>query len=83
MLLETGPDNTTNLDSLLSQLSSDYGEFFLQNFDTSKECLVVVYSVDTSAASAAETEFKVVECINSLTNMLDYLQRIKLSAPQV
>ena len=83
LLLETGPDNTTNLDSLLSQLSSDYGEFFLQNFDTSKECLVVVYSVDTSAASAAETEFKVVECINSLTNMLDYLQRIKLSAPQV
>lgn len=79
LLLETGPPQVARLDDLLSALSADYADFFLQNFDASKECLVVVYSMDSESTSGPDTEFKVVECINSLTNMIDYLERIKLS----
>ncbi len=81
LLLEIQVDDGTNLDSLLTELSADYAEFFLQNFDASKECLVVLYSGELSLeeSEVADTEFKVVECINLLTNMADYLERLKFS----
>lgn len=81
LLLDVQTTDGVNLDSLLSDLSADYAEFFLQNFDASKECLVVLYSGELAAAEGeeADTEFKVVECINLLTNMVDYLERLKLS----
>ena len=71
----------TNLDEILSILSEDFAEFFYQNFDASKECLVVLYAAEENpqtTAQSAELEFKVVECINLLTNMIDYLEQIKL-----
>ncbi|MCG8414936.1 MAG: hypothetical protein MI746_12020 [Pseudomonadales bacterium] len=81
LLLDIKGDDGTNLDILLSDLSADYAEFFLQNFDASKECLIVLYSGEFSVEEndVAETEFKVVECINLLTNMADYLERLKFS----
>ncbi len=76
-LRELGQQEGSNLDQLLNRLSDDYREFFLQNLDASKECLVVLYSTASrEAMTLSETEFKVVECINSLTNMIDYLERI-------
>ena len=77
LLLEIGQSGGGNMDQLLSGLSADYEEFFLQNFDASKECLVVLYSeASQESMSDSEIEFKVVECINALTNMIDYLERI-------
>jgi putative iron-regulated protein len=79
LLLETSAPDSANLDSLLNSLSENYEEFFLPNFDSSKECLVVLFSTDPQefAAAPAVSEFKVVECINSITNMIDYLERLK------
>lgn len=79
LLLETSAPDAANLDSLLNSLSDNYEEFFLPNFDSSKECLVVLFSTDPQefAAAPAVSEFKVVECINSITNMIDYLERLK------
>ena len=81
LLVETSANSST-LDQILSSLSQDYGEFFLQNFDASKECLVLLYSTQDASpnpSSAADAEFAVVECINLLTNMVDYLEQIKAS----
>ena len=81
LLLEIRPDNGIGLDSALSDISDEYNEYFFENFDASKECLVVLYSGElyNENSNTAETEFKVVECINFLTNMIDYLQQIKLN----
>ena len=80
LLQEISSDSGTNFDTVLSALSEDFEEFFYQNFDASKECLVVLYATDQisqSAQGSADTEFKVVECINFLTNMIDYVEQIK------
>lgn len=82
LLLETRTSDGRNLDSVLLTLSADFADFFYQNFDASKECLVVLYSsmeFSMEATVSAEAEFEIVECINSLTNMIDYLEQIKIS----
>lgn len=77
LLLETRQQEGGSLDQLLNSLSADYQEFFLQNLDASKECLVILFtSASRQEMTTAETEFRVVECINSLTNMIDYLERV-------
>lgn len=82
LLLESDLESGNNFDGILSELSEDFAEFFYQNFDASKECLVVLYATDAvpqSPQESADLEFKVVECINFLTNMIDYLEQIKFS----
>lgn len=81
LLLELSLDSGHNFDNIFSVLSEDFTEFFYQNFDASKECLVVLYATEAvpqTTQASADFEFKVVECINSLTNMIDYLEQIKL-----
>ena len=81
LLLEISGDDGERLDSILVALSSDFEDFFYQNFDASKECLVLLYStleVAEDAEVSAAAEFEVVECINLLTNMIDYLEQIKI-----
>lgn len=77
LLLETPSDDERSLDEILTGFSTEYAEFFLQSFDASKECLVILYSDDLQAGT--DTEFKVVECINLLTNMVDYFEQIKIA----
>lgn len=77
LLLETPSDDERSLDDILTGFSTEYAEFFLQSFDASKECLVVLYSDELQAGT--DTEFKVVECINLLTNMVDYFEQIKIA----
>lgn len=80
LLQEPVSEDGMNLDTVLSAMSEDFEEFFYQNFDASKECLVVLYATEQApqtAQQSADLEFKVVECINSLTNMIDYLEQIK------
>ena len=80
LLLESHTEDGTTLDSLFSSISSEFSQFFYQNFDASKECLILLYSdVDRSPASDTplKSEFEVVECINLLTNMIDYLEQLK------
>ena len=80
LLQESASENGTNLDAMLSALSDDFEEFFYQNFDASKECLVVLYATEQApqtAQQSTELDSKVVECINSLTNMINYLEQIK------
>ncbi|GIT21843.1 MAG: lipoprotein precursor [Gammaproteobacteria bacterium] len=82
LLLETTTDYGRSLDSVLASLSSEFEEFFYQNFDASKECLILLYStLDISEEStiSTEAEFEIVECINLLTNMIDYLEQIKIT----
>jgi hypothetical protein len=77
LLLETSTESMT-LDQILSHLSRDYAEYFFQNFDASKECLVLLFSTQEATpipTSAAEAEFAAVECINQLTNMIDYVEQ--------
>lgn len=81
LLLESQTDAGITLDSLFSSISVTFSEFFYQNFDASKECLILLYSdLDRPPASDAplKTEFEVVECINLLTNMIDYLNQLKI-----
>ena len=82
LLLETTTDYGRSLDSVLASLSSEFEEFFYQNFDASKECLILLYStLDISEEStiSTEAECEIVECINLLTNMIDYLEQIKIT----
>ena len=82
LLLETTTDDGRSFDSVLASLSSGFEEFFYQNFDASKECLILLYStLDISEEStiSTEAEFEIVECINLLTNMIDYLEQIKIT----
>lgn len=79
LLLDTVTAQNVRFDTLFSELSTDFNELFYQNFDASKECLVLLYSnvsepQSTRAAMAAE--FEIVECINLLTNMIDHFARI-------
>lgn len=80
LLLESQTEAGTTLDSLFSSISVEFSEFFYQNFDASKACLILLYSdLDRSPASDTplKSEFEVVECINLLTNMIDYLEQLK------
>ena len=82
LLLDTGPTQGLSLDSILISLSSDFEELFYQNFDASKECLVLLYSTLGSPEDTRDSlraEFEIVECINLLTNMIDHLEQIKVS----
>jgi len=80
LLLESQAENGTTLDLVFSAISDGFSEFFYQNFDASKSCLVLLYSnTDNDAASTStEREIEVVECINLLTNMIDNIDRLKL-----
>lgn len=80
LLLDRQTANGTSLDLVFSAISDEFSEFFYQNFDSSKSCLVLLYSNSrephlTGAANERETE--IVECINLLTNMIDYNDRLK------
>ena len=62
------------------KLSADFEELFYQNFDASKECLVLLYSTlvpPQDPAAALQSEFEIVECINLLSNMIDHLEQTK------
>lgn len=81
LLLESRTESGRTLDSLLITISPGFEEFFYQNFDASKECLVLLYSSFETPQSSSETqqaEFEIVECINLLTNMIDNLEQIKI-----
>ena len=79
VLFEISSSEGVRLDTLFSELSADFEEMFYQNFDASKECLVLLYSTinepETPEASL-KAEFEIVECINLLTNMIDHFNRI-------
>ena len=82
LLTETTTDDGRSLGSVLTFLSSGFEEFFYQNFDASKECLILFYStLDATEESTRSTdaEFEIAECINLLTNMIDYLEQIKIT----
>ena len=80
LLLESQSENGTTLDLVFSAISDEFSEFFYQNFDASKSCLVLLYSNtdNDTASTSTEREIGVVECINLLTNMIDNIDRIKL-----
>jgi len=82
LLMDTSSTEGMRLDSLFADLSDDFAELFYQNFDASKECLVLLYS-DVAAPESPEemmaAEFEVVECINLLTNMIDHFNRLQQS----
>lgn len=79
LLLERQTENGTTLDLVFSAISDEFSEFFYQNFDASKACLVLLYgNRESDAASTAnERETEIVECINLLTNIIDYNDRLK------
>lgn len=80
LLLESQTDNGTSLDLVFSAISDEFSEFFYQNFDSSKSCLVLLYSnarEDKLTDVRNERETEIVECINLLTNMIDYNERLK------
>jgi uncharacterized iron-regulated protein len=79
LLLDTNTSDGVRLAGIFGELSDDFNELFYQNFDASKECLVVLYSsleVPQTPEEILATEFEIVECINLLTNMIDYFNRI-------
>ena len=80
LLLETRTSAGATLDSILVKLSADFEELFYQNFDASKECLVLLYRTlvpPQDPAAALQSEFEIVECINLLSNMIDHLEQTK------
>jgi putative iron-regulated protein len=79
LLLERQTENGTSLDLVFSAISDEFSEFFYQNFDASKSCLVLLYSnrESDSTGPTNERETEIVECINLLTNMIDYNDRLK------
>jgi putative iron-regulated protein len=79
LLLERQTENGTTLDIVFSAISDEFSEFFYQNFDASKACLVLLYSnrESDSADTTNERETEIVECINLLTNIIDYNDRLK------
>lgn len=84
LLLETPTSNGITLDKILSSLSPIFEEFFYQNLDSNKACLILLYSSFGQADNSLKEdtiEFEVVECINLLTNLIDQLEQIKLILP--
>lgn len=79
LLLDTVTPQNVRFDTLFSELSADFNELFYQNFDASKECVVLLYSnvsEPQSTEAAMSAEFEIVECINLLTNMIDHFTQI-------
>jgi hypothetical protein len=84
LLLETPTPDGVALDEILSSLSPFFEEFFYQNLDSNKACLILLYSSFGQTDNSMENhtfEFEVVECINLLTNFIDQLEQIKLILP--
>jgi putative iron-regulated protein len=82
LLLEHQSAAGLNLDALINTLSANFTDFFYQNFDASKECLVLLYNeieIPENIASTQKTEFAIVECINLVTNMIDHLDQVRTS----
>ena len=79
LLLERQTETGTTLDLVFSAISDEFSEFFYQNFDASKSCLVLLYGKNASdlVGLTNERETKVVECINLLTNMIHSNDRLK------
>ena len=79
LLLEHQTENGTTLDLIFSAISDEFSEFFYQDFDASKACLVLLYSnrESDSAGTTNERETEIVGCINLLTNIIDYNDRLK------
>ena len=79
LLLERQTENGTTLDLVFSAISDEFSEFFYQTFDASKACLVLLYSnrEGDSASPTTARETEVVECINLLTIIIDYNDRLK------
>lgn len=80
LLLENQTDTGTTLDSLFSSLSDDFSEFFYQNYDANKACLILLYGdLDrlSEAGEATKSEFEIVQCINLLTNMIEYVGQLE------
>lgn len=79
LLLERQTENGITLDLIFSAISDEFSEFFYQNLDESKSCLVLLYgnraSVPVGPANEKETE--IVECINRLNNMIHSNDRLK------
>jgi len=75
LLTESSAEGNT-LDDILATLSDDYAEYFLQNLDASKACLVRLYSTGDSSR-ITDREFATVECINLMQNMIEYLEKIR------
>ncbi len=79
LLLDTSSSQGVRLDTLFGKLSEDFNELFYQNFDASKECLVLLYSTLEEPETPEEilaAEFEIVECINLLTSMIDHFGQI-------
>ncbi|MEX0963197.1 MAG: imelysin family protein [Pseudohongiellaceae bacterium] len=79
LLLERQTENGTTLDLIFSAISNEFSEFFYQNFDASKSCLVLLYRNLDSATTTPlnQGQIEIVECINLLTNMVSHIERLK------
>ena len=79
LLLERQTENGTTLDLVFSAISDEFSEFFYQNFDASKSCLVLLYDkrASDSVGPSNEREAEIVECINLLTNIIHSIDRLK------
>ena len=75
-LLTKGNATGRTLDEILGGLSGDYAEYFLRNLDAGKACLDRLYSKNDSS-QITDNEFAVVECINLMQNMIEYLEQIR------
>jgi putative iron-regulated protein len=80
LLLERQTESGTTLDRVFSAISDEFSEFFYQNFDASKACLVLQYgnTASDSVGPTNERESEIVECINLLTNIINYNDKLKL-----
>jgi uncharacterized iron-regulated protein len=81
LLLERQTESGTTLDLVFSAISDEFSEFFYQDFDASKACLVLLYSNRERdlAGTTNERESKIVECTNLLTNIIDYNDKLKFT----
>ena len=79
LLLERQNESGTTLDLVFSAISVEFSEFFYKNFDASKACLVLLYRNRERdlAGTTNERESEIVECINLLTNIIDYNAKLK------
>lgn len=79
LLLERQNETGTTLDFVFSAISVEFSEFFYKNFDASKACLVLLYRNRERdlAGTTNERESEIVECINLLTNIIDYNAKLK------
>lgn len=83
LLLETRTREGETLDGLIGTLSENFDDFFYQNFDASKECLVLLYATlqdPADSPSLTRAEFRIVECINLIMNMTGHLGQVVASS---